>query len=359
MQGTATSEPGTEAEVEEMRTEFSRKIVGTSVALERVLAEADVVAPTCSTVLIQGETGTGKELIARAIYERSARCDRAFVTLNCAAIPGAVLESELFGHERGAFTGALERKLGRFEVADGGTLFLDEVGDIPLELQPKLLRVLQEQEFERLGGTRTIRVDVRLVAATNRDLLRMVEEQCFRDDLYYRLNVFPIQIPPLRERPEDIPRCPSLRSPFRRADGPSNRGHPARDDARAAAAPLAGQRSAAREPGRALGDPLDGADTRGPARGSRAAHDRAPTGRWRGDHPGGLRALAHPRRARGGELDGRGPAGCGGASRDETHDAAVDDEAPRHREAVVAGLRVRAHRMIPHSRPRHRARRLV
>ena len=206
MHATATSlEPRAETEVEELRRACLREIVGTSVALERVLAEADVVARTCSTVLIQGETGTGKELIARAIHDRSARRDRVFVKFNCAAIPAALLESELFGHERGAFTDAVERKLGRFEEADGGTLFLDEVGEIPLELQPKLLRVLQERQFERLGGTRTIRVDVRLVAATNRDLLGMVREHQFRDDLYYRLNVFPIQAPPLRDRPEDIP----------------------------------------------------------------------------------------------------------------------------------------------------------
>jgi DNA-binding NtrC family response regulator len=180
-------------------------IVGTSAGLKAVLDQVEVVAPTDSTVLINGETGTGKELIARAIHKISSRSNRAFVKLNCAAIPSGLLESELFGHEKGAFTGAVAQKIGRFELANGGTLFLDEVGDIPLELQPKLLRVLQEQEFERLGSTRTIRVDVRLVAATNRDLLQMTGEKEFREDLYFRLNVFPIRIPPLRDRAGDIP----------------------------------------------------------------------------------------------------------------------------------------------------------
>ena len=180
-------------------------IVGTSAALKGVLHQVEVVAPTESTVLILGETGTGKELIARAIHTISSRSRRPFVKLNCAAIPSGLLESELFGHEKGAFTGAVAQRIGRFELAHGGTLFLDEVGDIPLELQSKLLRVLQEQEFERLGNTRTIRVDVRLVAATNRDLAQMVAEKQFREDLYFRLNVFPIRIPPLRERAGDIP----------------------------------------------------------------------------------------------------------------------------------------------------------
>jgi formate hydrogenlyase transcriptional activator len=164
-----------------------------------------IVAPTNSTALIEGETGTGKELIARAIHEHSSRRDRSFVKLNCAAIPLGLLESELFGHERGAFTGAVARRVGRFETADRGTLFLDEIGDIPLELQAKLLRVLQEGEFERLGSTQTQRVNVRLVAATNRDLTDMVSKKQFRSDLYYRLNVFPIAVPPLRDRLEDIP----------------------------------------------------------------------------------------------------------------------------------------------------------
>jgi formate hydrogenlyase transcriptional activator len=179
-------------------------IVGGSRPLRDVLQQVEIVAQTDSTVLVLGETGTGKELIARAIHNRSARRGRAFVKINCAAIPSGLLESELFGHERGAFTGAVAQKIGRFEEANGGTLFLDEVGEIPLELQPKLLRVLQDQEFVRVGGTRTIKVDVRLVAATNRDLAQMVEQHGFRDDLYYRLNVFPIRVPSLRERPDDI-----------------------------------------------------------------------------------------------------------------------------------------------------------
>jgi DNA-binding NtrC family response regulator len=181
------------------------QIVGTSDALREVLEQVEIVAPTESTVLILGETGTGKELIARAIHTISSRSKRAFVKLNCAAIPSGLLESELFGHEKGAFTGAVAQRIGRFELANGGTLFLDEVGDIPLELQPKLLRVLQEQEFERLGSTRTQRVDVRMVAATNRDLAQMVGDKQFREDLYFRLNVFPIRIPPLRKRAGDIP----------------------------------------------------------------------------------------------------------------------------------------------------------
>lgn len=180
------------------------QIVGSSPALESVLAEVERVAPTDSTVLVLGETGTGKELIARAIHNISPRCGRPFVKLNCAAIPFDLLESELFGHEKGAFTGAVAQKAGRFEMADKGTLFLDEVGDLPLALQPKLLRVLQEQEFERLGSGLTHRINVRLVAATHRDLTHMVARNEFRSDLYYRLNVFPVLIPPLRERQDDI-----------------------------------------------------------------------------------------------------------------------------------------------------------
>ena len=181
------------------------QIIGNSLALESVLKQVERVAPTDSTALVLGETGTGKELIARAIHNLSARCGRPFITVNCAAIPLDLLESELFGHERGAFTGAIAQKIGRFELADKGTLFLDEVGDIPLPLQPKLLRVLQEQQFERLGSGRTHQVDVRLVAATHRNLVDMVKRNEFRSDLYYRLNVFPISLPPLRARREDIP----------------------------------------------------------------------------------------------------------------------------------------------------------
>lgn len=190
--------------VQERAERRFEQIIGTSPALESVLDQVERVAPTDSTVLILGETGTGKELIARAIHHISARCGRPFIKLNCAAIPFDLLESELFGHEKGAFTGAIGQKIGRFEIADTGTLFLDEIGDIPLALQPKLLRVLQEQEFERLGSGRTHRVNVRLVAATHRDLTEMVKQNAFRNDLYYRLNVFPIALPPLRERREDI-----------------------------------------------------------------------------------------------------------------------------------------------------------
>jgi formate hydrogenlyase transcriptional activator len=191
---------------EEFRSQMGFElIIGHSSALKHVLQLVETVAPNNSTVLLLGETGTGKELIARAIHERSRRKQRTFVKLNCAAIPTGLLESELFGHERGAFTGAITQKIGRLELADQGTLFLDEVGDIPIEIQPKLLRALQEREFERLGSTHTRKVNVRLVAATNRDLEEMVADKEFRSDLYYRLNVFPIRIPPLRDRKEDIP----------------------------------------------------------------------------------------------------------------------------------------------------------
>ena len=190
----------------EIRAEYNfEDIVGKSAALRKVLQQIEIVAPTDSTVLLHGETGTGKELIARAIHSLSTRQNRTFVRLNCAAIPSGLVESELFGHEKGAFTGALIQKKGRFEIADQGTLFLDEIGDISLELQPKLLRALQEHEFERLGSAKTIRVDVRLIAATHRDLPSMMRDNQFREDLFYRLNVFPVEIPPLRDRREDIP----------------------------------------------------------------------------------------------------------------------------------------------------------
>jgi formate hydrogenlyase transcriptional activator len=180
-------------------------LIGSSERFQALLEDVRVVAPAECAVLVQGETGTGKEVIARAIHNSGPRQRGPFVGLNCAAIPGALLESELFGHERGAFTGAVEQRIGRFQAAHGGTLFLDEIGDLPLELQPKLLRVLQEQQYERLGSTRTLRADVRVIAATNQDLWRMVEEKTFRADLYYRLSVFPISLPPLRERKDDIP----------------------------------------------------------------------------------------------------------------------------------------------------------
>ncbi len=191
---------------DEIRTEMNfSQIIGNSASLRRVLKGVGTVAPTDSTVLIYGETGTGKELVARAIHDLSPRRSKPFVKLNCAAIPTGLLESELFGHEKGAFTGAIAQRIGRFEVANGGTIFLDEIGEIPLELQTKLLRVLQEREFERLGSSRTLRTDARLIAATNRDLEAMVSEQKFRSDLFFRLNVFPVHVPPLRERQGDIP----------------------------------------------------------------------------------------------------------------------------------------------------------
>src|SRR6202789_4482741 len=190
---------------QEIRAKFG-EIIGESPALKTALNLVSLVGPTDSSVLILGETGTGKELIARALHDLSSRRERAFVKLNCAAIPLGLLERELFGHEKGAFTGAIAQKIGRFELANKGTLFLDEVGDIPLELQAKLLRVLQEQEFERLGSNRAHKVDVRLVAATNRDLSGMIKQSTFREDLYYRLKVFPVQVPALRQRAEDIPR---------------------------------------------------------------------------------------------------------------------------------------------------------
>jgi formate hydrogenlyase transcriptional activator len=191
---------------DEIRTQMNfAQIIGNSASLGRVLKQVETVAPTDSTVLIYGETGTGKELIARGIHDLSPRRSKPFVKLNCAAIPTGLLESELFGHEKGAFTGAIAQRVGRFEVADGGTIFLDEIGEIPLELQTKLLRVLQEREFERLGSSKTLRTDSRLIAATNRDLEAMVSEQKFRSDLFFRLNVFPVHVPPLRERQGDIP----------------------------------------------------------------------------------------------------------------------------------------------------------
>jgi formate hydrogenlyase transcriptional activator len=188
-----------------MRNLVERELIGQSVTLRAVLDRVNLVAPADCAVLIQGETGTGKELIAQAVHDRSPRCSGPFIKLNCAAIPAGLLESELFGHERGAFTGALIQRMGRFQAAHKGTLFLDEIGDLPQELQPKLLRAIQEQEFERLGSSQTIRVDVRIVAATNQNLAHMVNERLFRADLYYRLNVFPIALPSLRDRLEDIP----------------------------------------------------------------------------------------------------------------------------------------------------------
>ena len=304
---------------EEVRTEHNfGEIVGESAALRRVLKEVETVAPTGSTVLIRGETGTGKELIARALHELSPRRGRTFVKLNCAAIPTGLLESELFGHEKGAFTGAISQKVGRFELAHQGTLFLDEVGDIPPELQAKLLRVLQEQEFERLGGTKTIKVDVRLVAATHRDLARMVADGRFREDLYYRLNVFPIVLPPLRERPDDIPRLVRhFTQRFARRMGRRIEAIPSAVMEALVQLPVAGQHPGAAERHRAGGHPLPGPVAPGPPR-RLAARPRA--------GPGAGRCAGHPGRRRTGPYPGRPPRDRVGAGRPERRGGPAGDE---------------------------------
>ena len=313
---------------DEIRTERNfGEMVGDSPPFRQILDQVATVAPTDASVLILGETGTGKELIARAIHDLSARRERTFVKLNCAAIPTGLLESELFGHERGAFTGAIAQKVGRFELASKGTLFLDEVGDIPLELQPKLLRALQEHEFERLGGTRTIRVDVRLVAATNRDLAQMIGERQFRTDLYYRLNVFPISVPPLRERHGDIEKLVRYftQKYARRMNKPiTNISHETMDALTQVF--LARQCAGVGEHDRARRDPDARRDASDPA--ARAA---VGSGYKLAADARGRRARAHPARARAGQLGGGWGERCGRAAGDEAHHAAVQDEEARNR----------------------------
>ena len=318
----------------ELHDEFA-EIIGTSVALRRVLKAIKTVAPADRTVLILGETGTGKELIAHAIHNLSRRRKGTFVRMSAAAMPAGLLESELFGHEKGAFTGADARRTGRLELADQGTLFLDEVGDIPAEIQPKLLRVLQEREFERLGSTRTQRVDVRVVAATNRDLMQMVEDGSFRSDLYYRLSVFPITIPPLRERVDDIP---ALAQHFARLSsrrlGREVPSIPDEDDGRAEGMGLAGQHPGAAECHRAGRDPV-GPEPRAPAAGCSAGgapcrleHEACrdvPSGRTRGDSP---RVTGIARRHRRSDRGGR-------AAWSQSHHAALEDAAAGHSAAFL------------------------
>ena len=319
---------------DEIRTEHNfEEIVGESAPLKQVLKQVEIVAPTDSTVLIQGETGTGKELIARAIHNLSSRRARTFVKLNCAAIPTGLLESELFGHEKGAFTGAIAQKIGRFELANGGTLFLDEVGDIPLELQSKFLRVLQEQEFERLGSTKTIRVDIRLVAATNRDLAGMVTDSEFRSDLYYRLNVFPILNPPLRERQQRYPGAGAIfHAEVRHADEQADRHDPHRDHGGAVAVLLAGQHPRAGEFHRARRHPH-----------AAARRSTVPLGELKRQrnqrrrhaaqslHARRCRARAYSSGAAAGQLARRRPVRRSRQARHEAHDAAVEDREARHR----------------------------
>ena len=343
---------------EEVRTEHEfGDIVGESPALRAVLKTVETVAPTDSTVLICGATGTGKELIARAVHDLSPRKARTFVRLNCAAIPTGLLESELFGHEKGAFTGAIAQKVGRFELANQGTLFLDEIGDIPLELQSKLLRVLQEQEFERLGGTRTIRVNVRLVAATNCDLAQMVAEGRFRSDLYYRLNVFPIAMPTLRERPEDIPRL--VRHFTQRFARRMSR--------RIESIPSATMDALVRYPWpgnvRELQNIIEravilspGPTLRGPS--------RRPAGRARADPAGGCadcdtgharrrRARAHRRRIGRHRMGGGRTQGRRGSPRDEALHAAEEDAEARDRAPLLSGCHPIALLVPPEWHPRH------
>ena len=316
---------------EEVRTEHNfGEIIGESAALRRFLKEAETVAPTGSTVLIRGESGTGKELIARAVHDLSPRQGRTFVKLNCAAIPTGLLESELFGHEKGAFTGAIMQKIGRFELAHQGTLFLDEVGDIPQELQPKLLRVLQEQEFERLGSTRTIKVDVRLVAATNRDLARMVADGRFRSDLYYRLNVFPLVLPPLRERRDDIPRLVRhFTQHFARRMGRRIETIPSAIMDALVELLLAGERPRAAKRDRARGHSLPGPALQVPLGDLQSAVTAGPGADRRGGDAGRGRAGAHPRRPPRDRLGGGRPEGGRGPPGDEAFDLAGENEKTR------------------------------
>ena len=326
------------------------EIVGESSGLKRVLKQVEDVAPTDATVLILGETGTGKELIARAIHDLSPRRDHGFVRLNCSAIPSGLLESELFGHEKGAFTGAITQKIGRLELAHQGTFFLDEIGDLPLELQPKILRALQEKEFERVGGTRTIPVNVRLVAATNRDLAKMVNAGQFRSDLYYRLRVFPITIPPLARAPRRYSYSGALlpRSPFE-AHGPAYRNHSRRDHANAGQMALAWQRSRAREFHRKIRHSLAGARAARPARRTRSRRRISRKDRF---EPGSSRTGTHSSRAPRVQGNDRRRQRRGGTSRLETNDAELHVEKVGHpaarlhlvpRRNLVSSLRDRAH----------------